>query len=245
MQAVVGALRDVVVDHRVTNEEWHAALAFLTEIGRADEFVLLSDVNHLSVAVDQMTHDVDAATTPSNVLGPFWLPDAPFLDSPARIGRADEPGEPLVVTGTVRTPGGDPVPGAILDVWQTATNRLYGNQDPEQPDLNLRGRIRVAGDGGYELRTVKPVSYQIPTDGPVGRFLARLGRHAWRPAHLHVRVDAPGCVPLTTMLYFAGDPWLDDDAIGSVKDALIVEPVRDETGAWGCAFDFVLQRASD
>jgi catechol 1,2-dioxygenase len=243
LDELVGAARDalagVVREHRVTSEEWHALLAYLTEVGRRDEFTLLSDVLHLSVLVDQVDHAADERATASNVLGPFWVPDAPLLDSPARICREDEPGEPLVLTGNVRSVEGEPVGHAVLDVWQTAANRLYENQDPDQPELNLRGRVRVPADGRYEIHTVRPVPYEIPTDGPVGRFLAAFDRHAWRPAHLHVRVEADGYRPLTTMLFVAGDPWLEDDAIGAVKDSLVI-PLVEDGGVLHGRFDFAL-----
>ncbi len=137
------------------------------------------------------------------------------------------------------------MPGAIVDIWQTAANRLYENEDPDQPEMNLRGRVRVTGDGSYEVRTVRPVPYEIPTGGPVGSFLAAFGRHAWRPAHIHFRVDAPGYQPLTTMAYVEGDPWLADDTIGSVKDALVVRLGEDAAGILRTTFDLTLVSDSE
>jgi protocatechuate 3,4-dioxygenase beta subunit len=236
----VEALRELIEELDVTIEEWHAALDFFTEVGKRDEFILLSDVNGLSVFVDEVTHRLEAVGTPSNVLGPFWLPDAPLMDTPARMCRSEEPGDPLILTGTVRGVTGEPVADAVLDVWQTAANRLYENQDPEQPDMNLRGRVRVAPDGSFEVHTVRPVPYEIPTDGPVGRFLEVSGRHAWRPAHIHLRVEASSYRPLTTMVYVAGDPWLDDDAIGSVKDALVIKLETGTDGVLHASFDVTL-----
>ena len=236
----VEALRALVEELEITNDEWYSALEFLNEVGRRGEFVILSDVNGLSVLVDEVTHRLEGGATPSNVLGPFWLPDAPLMDSPAQICRADEPGEPLVLTGVVRGAEGEPLPNAVIDAWQTAANRLYENQDPDQPDMNLRGRIRVSRDGSYELRTVRPVPYEIPTDGAVGRFLSAFGRHAWRPAHLHFKVEAPGHQPLTTMVFMASDPWLGDDAIGAVKDSLVIAPEQTSDGPARARFDFRL-----
>jgi catechol 1,2-dioxygenase len=117
---------------------------------------------------------------------------------------------------------GRPLGGALLDVWQTNQAGLYEHEDPEQPEWNLRRRFHADDQGRYEFRTVMPAAYQIPHSGPVGRFLAAMGRHPWRPAHLHLKVSAPGHQLLTTMVYFQGDPWLHDDTIFSVKPELTV-----------------------
>ncbi|MBI3301792.1 MAG: hypothetical protein HYZ72_06905 [Deltaproteobacteria bacterium] len=114
------------------------------------------------------------------------------------------------------------VAGALVDVWQTAPNGLYENQEPHQPDYNLRGRMLTDEQGHYEFQTVVPVSYQIPTDGLVGTLLRTLGRHAWRPAHIHFKVSADGYEPLTTMIFMEGDPYLDRDAVFAVKNSLVV-----------------------
>ncbi len=233
-------LRELIAELDITMDEWLAALAYLTRVGKHDEFILLSDVNGLSVFVDERTHHGADGTTPSNVVGPFWLPDAPLLDSPATICREDEPGEPLVVCGVVRSIDGTPLHGAIVDVWQTSATGLYENEDPSQPELNLRGRVRVAADGSYSIRTVRPVSYEVPTAGPVGDLLGALGRHAWRPAHVHFKCEAPGYRPLTTMAFIAGDPWLDDDTIGAVKSSLVIEVAPGDDGIGRATFDIVL-----
>jgi catechol 1,2-dioxygenase len=162
------------------------------------------------------------------------------MDTPARICRPEEPGDPLILRGAVRSVADEPVANAVIDVWQTAANRLYENQDPDQPEMNLRGRVRVASDGSFEVHTVRPVPYEIPTDGPVGRFLDEFGRHAWRPAHIHLRVEASGYRPLTTMVYIEGDPWLGDDTIGSVKDALVVRLDEGDDAILRTTFDVML-----
>jgi protocatechuate 3,4-dioxygenase beta subunit len=179
----------------------------------------------ISVAVDANTHHPNGQATASNVEGPFYRPGAPLASTPVTLCGDDEPGEVLFVSGQVRSAGGGPLAEALLDVWQTNQRGLYEHEDPSQPDWNLRRRFHAGPDGRYEFRTVAPAAYQIPHSGPVGRFLAAVGRHPWRPAHLHVKVSAPGHRPLTTMLYLAGDPWLHDDTIFSVKPELVV-PLR-------------------
>jgi hypothetical protein len=73
---------------------------------------------------------------------------------------------------------------------------------------------------------IKPVSYSIPDDGPVGQLLRALGRHPFRPAHIHLLISADGFVPLTTHLFVKGDTYLDSDAVFGTKDSLVVDFVR-------------------
>lgn len=225
---LLGDLHATVRDLEITEQELRGALGFLGEVGAAGEWQLLSDVLGISVAVDANSHHPGAGATASNVEGPFYRPDAPLVGPPVTLCGDDEPGEVLFVSGQVRSAGGELLPGALLDVWQTNENGLYEHEDPSQPEWNLRRRFQVGDDGGYEFRTVAPAAYQIPHSGPVGRFLEAVGRHPWRPAHLHLKLSAPGHRPLTTMLYLDGDPWLDDDTIFSVKPGLIVALERHE-----------------
>jgi protocatechuate 3,4-dioxygenase beta subunit len=253
---LVDALHDAVEELRVTEDELRTALAFLREVAEADELPLLSDVLGISVQVDRLTHGASVDGTATNVEGPFYLPGAPALDPPFALAADDEPGEPLFVSGTVADAAtGEPLPGALLDLWQANAEGLYSNQDPERLGTwRLRGTLTAGPEGAYAFRTITPPPYEIKKDGPVGRLLAALGRHAFRPAHLHVKATAPGHVPLTTMVYFEGDPWLDSDAIGGVKDSLVV-PVERHDGPEAlatqgmdrrfatCAFDVRLRPA--
>jgi catechol 1,2-dioxygenase len=255
VERVLGDLHATVRDLQITEPELRTAIAFLAEVGSTGEWQLLSDVLGISVGVDANTHPPAGGATSSNVEGPFYRPGAPLAEPPVRLCGDHEPGEILLVSGQVRAAGtGEPLPGAMLDVWQTNHAGLYEHEDPEQPDWNLRRRLRTGADGGYEFRTVAPPPYQIPRSGPVGRFLAAVGRHPWRPAHLHLKVTADGHQPLTTMLYLAGDPWLDDDTIFSVKPELTValtgHEQADEISARGldrpfstASYDFALEPA--
>ena len=226
MTALVRHLHDFVREVRLSEAEWAEAIRFLTETGqRSDakrqEFILLSDTLGVSMLVDALNRRWPAGATPSTVLGPFFVEGAPELPDGANIMRG-QGGLPAVVSGRVLASDGRPVAGASLDVWQTAPNGLYDVQDATQPEMNLRGRFLSRADGGFRFRTVKPVSYPVPTDGPAGRMLRGLGRHAMRPAHIHFIVEAPGFERLTTHLFVAGDPYLDSDAVFGVKPALVV-----------------------
>ncbi|MDP9342433.1 MAG: 6-chlorohydroxyquinol-1,2-dioxygenase [Actinomycetota bacterium] len=224
---MVRALREGLSELRVTEAELMQGLEFLTDVGKHDEFVLLSDVLGVSVLVDEITHGEEEGGTATNVLGPFYLPDAPTLPPPFALAGEDEPGETLIVSGAVTDADtGRSLPGAVLDVWQAGADGRYSTQDPDRGEFRLRGRIPVGADGRYEFRTVVPPPYEIPKDGPVGALLRTLGRHAFRPAHLHLKASRDGYRALTTMVFVDGDPYLGSDAIGAVKDSLVVRLER-------------------
>ncbi len=237
---VVEAVLRVLDEQDVSYPELFAALLFLNEVGAADEMVLLSDVLGVSSHVERRDA-AGRAGTAANVQGPFWRPGAPRYPTPARLVPPDEPGDPLVLSGAVTDAvTGAPVPHAELDLWQTNSAGHYDQEDPRLPEWHLRGVVVADSDGRYEVRTVKPLAYQVPTGGPVGRLLAALGRHPWRPAHTHLKVGAPGYATLTTMAYYAGDRWLDDDTIDSVKPELVLDPRPDGAGLWRAEFPIAL-----
>jgi catechol 1,2-dioxygenase len=249
----LAAIHEVLERHRVTEEEWAAVLAFLTDVGKAGEFVLLSDVTRTSVLIDAMAHDADEMATASDVEGPMYVEDPPWREAPVKIyedyeGSAD--GEVLFVRGTVASADGTPLPDAVVDVWQTGPSGGYDVWDERQPEFNFRGRFNPAPSGEYEFQTMVPRPYTVPTDGPVGRYLEAIGQHPWRPAHIHVKVTAPGHRPLVTQVFFPGDPYLEDDTIGAVKSALVRPLERHEGSDRGldkpfstCEFDIRLRRA--
>ncbi|MGZ8527309.1 MAG: dioxygenase family protein [Candidatus Limnocylindrales bacterium] len=227
---VTEVLHDLARELDLTNDELLTIVGFLTEVGRADEFMLLSDVLGLSRVIDDLSHRGTAGTD-STVLGPFYRPGAPWLDNPGRLARDDEPGRRLRVSGQVTDVAtGAALPSAVLDLWHSDNAGDYSNENAALDPFNLRGRQRADGQGRYEFETVVPVPYEVKKDGPVGQLLRALDRHAWRPAHLHYRVSAEGYRTLTTMAYFADDPYLDSDTINGVKDPLVLhlEPGDDE-----------------
>jgi protocatechuate 3,4-dioxygenase beta subunit len=220
----LAALHQVIERHRVTEEEWSAVLAFLTEVGRQDEFILLSDVTKTSVLVDAISHEGEGGVTPSDVEGPLYREDPPWREKPVKIYEeyeGVENGDVLFVHGRVTSADGTPISDAILDIWQTGPDGGYDLWDERQPDYNFRGRFGVDEDGSYEFQTMVPKPYTVPTDGPVGRLLEATGQHPWRPAHIHFKVEAEGHDPLITQVFFPDDPYLDNDTIGAVKPALV------------------------
>jgi protocatechuate 3,4-dioxygenase beta subunit len=230
----LAAIHEVLERHRVTEDEWYAVLEFLTDVGEAGEFVLLSDVTRTSVLIDALSHGGDASgATASDVEGPLYVPDPPWREPPVKIYEdyeGSEDGEVLFVRGKVTSTEGKPLPGAVLDIWQTGPGG-YDIWDERQPAFNFRGRFNPAESGDYEFQTMLPKPYTVPTEGPVGRYLEAIGQHPWRPAHIHFKVTADGHEPLVTQVFFAGDPYLDNDTIGAVKESLVRSPNKHEDEA--------------
>jgi protocatechuate 3,4-dioxygenase beta subunit len=190
----------------------------------------------VSMLVEMINQHGAEGTTEPTVFGPFYVPGAPHkqMGDPIVI---DDPGNPLTFRGEVRDLAGGRIAGAVLDVWQTASNGLYSVQDPDQPPFNMRGRFTTGPDGAYEFVTVRPVPYPIPDDGPVGAMLTATGRHNWRPAHTHIMVTAPGYKTIITHLFDQSSDYLDSDAVFGVRDALVV----DMSGPT-VRFDLVMER---
>jgi catechol 1,2-dioxygenase len=227
MTSLVRHLHDFVREVELTEAEWFEGIKFLTATGQKcddqrQEFILLSDTLGISMLVDAINHRMPSGATESTVLGPFYRAGAPEIEMGGTIAQTDT-GDPAYVSGRVTSPDGKPIAGALLDIWQTAPNGLYETQDENQPDYNLRGQLHTDKDGRYAFRTVIPVSYPVPTDGPVGRMLKAMGRHPMRPAHIHFVITAPGYERLATHLFAEGDQYLDSDAVFGVKNSLVVK----------------------
>ena len=225
MQSLVRHLHAFATDVALTESEWEAGIAILTETGRItdeqrQEFILWSDALGLSMLVDALAHPKPAGATESTVLGPFWAPGSPLREHGDSISEGDA-GTPAFVHGRVLDVSGLPIAGAELDVWQNGDDRLYAVQNRDGPEYHLRGRFRTRGDGSYAFIGVRPLPYPIPNDGPVGRTLEAGGRHPWRPAHIHMIVSAHGHERLTTHIFDAESPYLDSDAVFAVKPSLL------------------------
>lgn len=225
MVSLVRHLHAFIRETGVSEQEWLAGIRFLTATGqqcdeRRQEFILLSDTLGVSMLVDAINHRRPGGATETTVLGPFHVAGAQPMPMWGDIG-AGVPGEPAYLSGRVLDLDDRPIAGATLDVWQTDGEGLYDVQRPGDVSY-ARGKFTTGGDGRYGIRTVKPVSYPIPDDGPVGAMLRRMGRHPYRPAHVHAMVSAPGHRAVATHLFVAGDAYLDSDAVFGVKPSLVV-----------------------
>jgi hydroxyquinol 1,2-dioxygenase len=226
MTSLITHLHGFVREVRPTWEEWLAGIEFLTAVGqkcddKRQEFILLSDTLGASMLVDFINYGRTGHATESTVLGPFYVENARELPLGSSIAKHASDGEPCVVTGSVASLDGTPIANAVLDVWQAGGDGLYDVQKPD--GANLRACFRTDAAGNFWFRAVRPTSYPVPTDGPVGSMLQATNRHAMRPGHLHFVLSAPGHERLVTHLFVRGDAYLDSDAVFAVKESLIVD----------------------
>lgn len=259
MEVITRKLHEAVKEIEPTQDEWFEAIQFLTRTGHMcndwrQEFILLSDVLGVSMLVDAINARRPTGASENTVLGPFHVADAPEYEMGTNI-CLDQKGEDMVVRGCILDTEGNPVAGARIDVWQANDEGFYDVQQKGlQPDFNLRGVFTTGEDGSYWFKAVKPKFYPIPDDGPVGQLLGRLGRHPFRPAHLHYIISAEGYDTLTTHIFDPDDPYINSDAVFGVKESLLADFRKESDPAkaaamgfagpyWDVSFDFVLARA--
>lgn len=242
VSAVVGdaltALHDVIRKHQLTYAEYDAMKSWLIQLGEDGEWPLFLDV-FVEHVVEQTVNE-NREGSKGSIEGPFYVPGAPQADGAMTLPmRDDEEGDPLVFRGKVTSVDGQPLSGAIVELWHADAAGFYSQFAPGLPEWNLRGVVVAAPDGSFSFTTVQPAPYQIPHDGATGALIDAAGWHAWRPAHLHLKVSAPGHQLVTTQLYFPGDPHNDDDIASAVKPELMLDPQPVEGGV-AVEYDFVL-----
>jgi hydroxyquinol 1,2-dioxygenase len=255
VEALTRHLHAFLRETRLTEEEWKRAIDFLTAVGhitddRRQEFIMLSDVLGASMQTITINNEAYANATEATVFGPFFLPGSPDVGLGGDIAHG-APGEPCWVEGRVLSTSGDPVPGALVEVWEADADGLYDVQYGDER-VTGRGHLRTADDGGYRFWAVTPTPYPIPDDGPVGAFLRATGRSPMRASHLHLMVAAEGYRTLVTHVFPRGDAYLDSDSVFGVRESLVVDAQRQLptaptpdgrsiTGPWSrIEFDIVL-----
>jgi hydroxyquinol 1,2-dioxygenase len=262
MTSLVQHLHAFARETNLTEAEWHSAIRFLTAVGhitddKRQEFILLSDVLGLSTLVTAQNNAKPAGCTEATVFGPFYVEDSPEFALFDDIANGAQ-GEPCFVRGQVRALDGTPVANALLEVWQADEDGHYDVQLPADDGTvahRARGRLRTDAEGRFAFRSILAQAYPIPHDGPVGAMLEALGRHPWRPAHLHFMLQAPGYETLITHVFRDGDRYLDSDAVFGVRSTLVADWVSHAPGAapdgshldvpwYTLDYDFVLNRAA-
>lgn len=240
---VLEAVHATIRKHKVTYDEYNALKAWLIQVGLDGEWPLFLDVWVEHVVEDVNTEHREGSK--GTIEGPYYVPGSPERGPRGAVPRReDEAGTPLVWSGRVTSTDGRALPGAKVEVWHADAAGLYSQFAPGIPEWNLRASFTADDNGDFEVTTVQPAPYQIPTDGSCGALIAAAGWHAWRPAHIHVKVSAPDHEMLTAQLYFPGDEHNDDDIAGAVKPELMLdpEPAADGNGST-VRYDFVLDPA--
>ena len=248
MGSLVRHLHAFIQETRLTEAEWMKGIEFLTAVGqkcddKRQEFILLSDVLGASMQVVAVQSDRAPACTESTVFGPFHVEGAPRVPPGGDVANGAK-GTPCVVRGTVRSASGQSIANATVDVWQSDDEGLYDVQRSDLAHAQGRGVLTTDETGAFWFRSVMPVPYPIPTDGPVGTLLDATRRSPWRPAHLHFRIQAPGHETLITHVFRAGDPNLATDPVFGVRPSLVADWPTAADGTHELQFDFVLHRAT-
>ncbi len=244
MTSLVQHLHAFARDVKLTEDEWFEGIDFLTRCGhitddKRQEFILLSDVLGLSMLTVAMNNDKPQGCTEATVFGPFHVEGAPHYELGGDIANGAK-GTPCTVRGTVKGIDGQPIAGAMMDVWQSDDDGLYDVQHADLGHAQARGIVHTDEEGKYHFRSIVAVPYAIPHDGPVGQMLQAVGRHPWRPAHLHFMVKAPGYETLITHVFRNDSEYLDSDAVFGVRQSLICDWVEQPDGTYAMAYDFVL-----
>ncbi|HEU5294425.1 MAG TPA: dioxygenase [Burkholderiaceae bacterium] len=246
LSAGIRHLHAFVREARLSENEFRNLCIVIARVGQAtnashNEVMLAAGSLGVSSLVCLLNNDAGATGTTANLMGPFWRLGSPRTEHGGSIVRSPTPGDPVFVKAWVHDRGGRPVADAEVDVWHASPEGYYENQDPQQADMNLRGRFTTDADGHFAFRTVKPAGYPVPVDGPVGALLRAQGRHNMRPAHLHFLIHKPGYKTQFSQVYSADDPNLESDAQFGVTRALIAHyerhgaggaPAGDVTGPW-------------
>jgi hydroxyquinol 1,2-dioxygenase len=247
LAAGIAHLHAFVRDARLTENEFRHLCMQIARLGQLttashNEVMLAAGSLGVSALVCLRNNDGGAAGTTANLMGPFWRADSPRTESGGSIVRSPTPGAPVFVKAWVHDRTGAAIAGAEVDVWHASPEGYYENQDPEQADMNLRGRFVTDANGCFAFRTIKPAGYPVPVSGPAGDLLRAQGRHNMRPAHLHFLIHKPGFKAQFSQVYSSDDPHLETDAQFGVTRALIAHyerhddardaPAPDVTAPW-------------
>lgn len=250
MASAIKHLHAFCADVNLSYEEWLESMEWLRRAGdisddARNEFILIADIIGMEVLVDMLDKRPTHGETVTTVLGPFYRESPPVLPNGASIVQKDfEDQQTVRVRGQIRDTDGNPVPGVTVDVWEDAPNGLYEQQDPDQPDFNLRGRFETDADGRYEFVAIRPVPYPIPYDGAAGELLNYMGHHPWRPGHIHFLIQKDGYKTLVSQIYDSETEYLDNDSVFAVKEDLIGNMRKTPEGAdtdLEMDFDFVIR----
>jgi len=239
---LLAATHDIIRRHKLSYAEYDALKSWLIQVGEDGEWPLFLDV-WVEHVVEEVAGD-NREGSKGTIEGPYYVSGAPSLPAEATLPMRDgEEGTPLLFQGQITRVDGTPLPGAVIEMWHADNDGYYSQFAPGLPEWNLRGTVVADGQGRFGIHTIEPAPYQIPTDGSCGRLIDAAGWHAWRPAHLHLKVSAPGHQLVTTQLYFKGGSHVADDIARAVKPELILDPgPAADGGGREVTYDFVLDK---
>lgn len=242
---LIQAANDIVVKHEVTYEEYNALKAWLIKVGTDGEWPLFLDV-----WLEHTVEDVNSKERPGTVgtiEGPYYVPNAPEMSTPATLEmREGEEGTPLLFHGNFTDTEGNPIKDAQVEIWHADAAGFYSQYAPGLPEWLFRGTVKADENGHFEINTMQPAPYQIPTDGACGQLIGAAGWHAWRPAHIHIKVSAPGYQLVTQQLYFPGDPHNEDDIASAVKPELMLDVKERQDGQGNqVEYNYVLAKENE
>ena len=234
MQSLVRHIHAFIKNVELTEEEWFKGIDFLTRTGhitdeKRQEFILLSDVLGVSMLVIDLNNKQVSQATASTVFGPFFFEGSPRYANGDDVANGAS-GEPCYMQGRVLSTTGEPLPDALIEIWQADDHGFYDVQYKESSQVRGRGHLYSDREGYYSFWSVRPEAYPIPDDGPVGQLLDAANRSPMRPAHVHFMIKVPGYKTLITHVFKEGDRYLDSDAVFGVKRSLISNFERHEPG---------------
>ena len=226
---VLEAVHQTIRRHKVSYDEYNALKSWLINVGRDGEWPLFLDV-WVEHVVEEVANESRQGSK-GTIEGPYYVPGSPQGSAEMTLPMRDnEEGTPLLFQGQVTNVAGQPLAGALIELWHADDLGFYSQFAPGLPDWNLRGSIIADAQGNFQINTMQPAPYQIPTDCACGALIAAAGWHAWRPAHLHLKVSAPEHELITTQLYFEGDEHVADDIASAVKPELVLAPTERADG---------------
>ncbi|QGU03389.1 catechol 1,2-dioxygenase [Corynebacterium comes] len=241
---LLAAIAEVAHKHQVTYDEYRVVKNWMIQVGEYGEWPLWLDV-FVEHEIEKINYDRHHYTgTKGSIEGPYYVENAPELpwngEMPMR--EQDKAATPLIFKGQVTDVDGKGLAGATIELWHADEEGFYSQFAPGIPEWNLRGTIVTNDNGEYEIKTLQPAPYQIPSDGPTGWFIDSYGGHPWRPAHLHLKVKSPGYREITTQLYFQGGEWTENDVATAVKPELLLDPQTDDQGNNVVTYGFALDK---
>lgn len=239
---IIDAVRQVMVKHQVTNAELVQAIDFLEATGLEKFEVALMMRNFFETTTAEIANSQLQGSS-VDIEGPYFLENAPDIGAEGEIKTLEkEGGEPITIRGKVTDIQGNPISGVTLDIWHSTPKGTYSGVHPDIPEDHYRAKLTTGEDGCYQVKTTRPVPYQIPNQGHTGMLLELMGRHSWRPAHVHFLARKEGLLEHITQVYFEGGDYVKDDCCQAVVDDCVL-PLAMESGSKVITKDFVLDPA--